>query len=242
MNLIIDVGNTLIKAAIFDKDVLLEKEDFNTNEFMDAFPKWVQSYLKIKHAIIASVGKLDALALDYLEQNFELLKLNQATKMPFSNRYKTPETLGVDRMALVSASVYHFSEKNVLVIDAGSCITYDFITDKNDYLGGAISPGVEMRYRALHSFTANLPLLKKEEPSSLIGDSTKASMHSGVVNGVINEIEGAIETYTQKYSDLTVILTGGDGKFLSKQLKSSIFANSNFLLEGLNYILQFNLD
>jgi type III pantothenate kinase len=136
--------------------------------------------------------------------------------------------------------VYHYPDNNVLIIDAGTCITYDFITNKNEYLGGAISPGIRMRYKGLNNLTANLPLLETKSPEDIIGSSTNSSIHSGVVNGVVNEIDGFINAYKEKYSYLTVILTGGDANFLSEQLKSSIFANSNFLLEGLNYILEFN--
>ena len=143
-------------------------------------------------------------------------------------------------MALVSASVKHYPNNNVLIVDAGTCITYDFINNKNEYLGGAISPGLRMRYTSLNNLTANLPLLDISLPNDIMGNSTETSIHSGVVYGVLKEIDGVIEDYKLKYSDLTVILTGGDSNFLSKQLKSSIFATSNFLLEGLNFILQFN--
>jgi type III pantothenate kinase len=160
--------------------------------------------------------------------------------MPFINSYATPKTLGVDRIALVSASVDQFPDNNVLIIDAGTCITYDFITDENVYLGGAISPGIRLRYKALNNLTANLPLLETNQPKSIIGDSTEESIHSGVVNGVIKEIDGLIEYYKENHQDLTVILTGGDANFLSNQLKNSIFANSNFLLEGLNFLLDYN--
>jgi type III pantothenate kinase len=160
--------------------------------------------------------------------------------VPFLNLYATPSTLGIDRIALVAASVNGFPDKNVLIIDAGTCITFDFITNKNQYLGGAISPGIRMRYKALQNQTANLPLLETNMPENIIGDSTASSIHSGVINGVLNEIDGNIEAYKSNYEDFTTILTGGDANFLSKQLKSSIFANSNFLLEGLNFILQYN--
>ena len=177
--------------------------------------------------------------INFLEFFLKLFYFN-TTNLPFKNLYSTPKTLGIDRIALVCASVGEFPDNNVLIIDAGTCITYDFINSKNEYLGGAISPGVRMRYKAMHNQTANLPLLTTEVPKQIIGDSTANSMHSGVVNGVLNEIDGTISQYKEKYQDLTVILTGGDAKMLSKQLKSSIFANSNFLLEGLNFILQFN--
>ena len=129
---------------------------------------------------------------------------------------------------------------NVLIIDAGTCITFDFVTKDNDYLGGAISPGIRLRYKALNNLTANLPLLETTQPLTIIGNSTETAIHSGIVFGIINEIDGTIDYYKQKYPDLTVILTGGDTNFLSNQLKNSIFANSNFLLEGLNFILDYN--
>ena len=130
----------------------------------------------------------------------------------------------------------------MLVIDAGSCITYDFLTSENTYLGGTISPGLTMRFQAMHTFTANLPLLSPSLPIITTGDTTDSSMHSGVLQAVIFEIEGFIKWYTDKYGDLTVILTGGDAHFLRDSIKSDIFANSNFLLEGLNHILEHNKD
>ncbi|HMC00484.1 MAG TPA: type III pantothenate kinase [Flavobacteriaceae bacterium] len=240
MNLIIDVGNTLVKIAIFKKDALLDKEEVKPYDFIKAYKKFKKQHKNFYKGIISSVGNLDTETLNYLKQQLDIIELDSKTKLPFINNYKTPKTLGVDRIALVSASVYHYPDNNVLIIDAGSCITYDFIDGKNEYHGGAISPGIRMRYNALNNLTANLPLLETEIPKSIIGNSTESSIHSGVIHGVLNEIDGVIANYRENYSDLTVILTGGDANFLSKQLKSSIFANSNFLLEGLNHILQFN--
>ena len=240
MNLIVDVGNTLIKIAVFQEDKLLEKVMVEVSEFENAHKKIFEQYPKIRKCILASVGRLPKEVVISLEKLYEVLILDANLKFPFHNCYATPNTLGVDRMALVTASVKHYPNNNVLIIDAGSCITYDFITDQNDYLGGAISPGIRLRYKSLHNFTANLPLLDTEVPKSIIGDSTTGAIHSGVVNGIIKEIDGIIDEYRGNYSDLTIILTGGDANFLSKQLKNSIFANSNFLLEGLNFILEYN--
>ncbi|MEP1490057.1 MAG: type III pantothenate kinase [Algibacter sp.] len=240
MNLIIDVGNTLIKLAVFNGEKLKVKETVKVDFFLEHVDRLKKKYPSIKKAIISSVGRLSEKDLKYVDIHFDLVQLNSETKLPFKNRYETPKTLGVDRIALVCASVNQFSNKNVLIIDAGTCITYDFVTHRNEYLGGAISPGIGIRYKALNNLTANLPLLEIEMPKNIIGTSTNSSIHSGVINGVLKEIDGVIEEYALKYSDLTVILTGGNANFLSKQLKSSIFANSNFLLEGLNYILQFN--
>lgn len=242
MNLIIDVGNSYVKLAVFDKEELVEKKSVKARCFLEAVNNIGNKYVEISYVIIASVGRLDHSDLKALKKRFNVFGLDVNSKLPFKNLYATPKTLGIDRIALVCGSVSKFSDKNVLIIDAGTCITYDFIDSKNNYYGGAISPGIGLRYKTLNVFTANLPLLEIKMPSELIGDSTENAIHSGVIYGVIKEVDGIISEYKEKYRDLTVILTGGDAKFLSKQLKSSIFANSNFLLEGLNYILHFNLN
>lgn len=240
MNLIIDVGNTHAKLALFKGDRLEVKEVVELEDLVSGIKSLKQKYNSIKKVILSSVGKLEAKDIDEINKHFDLQILDANTKWAFTNLYRTPSTLGIDRMVLVNAAIKKFPNKNTLIIDAGTCITYDFVTHNKAYLGGAISPGIRMRYKSLNNFTASLPLLETERPEALIGNSTNNAIHSGVVNGVLKEIDGLIADYKQKYSDLTVILTGGDANFLSKQLKSSIFVNSNFLLEGLNYILQFN--
>lgn len=240
MNLIIDVGNSFVKIAVFNENVIIDSYKVKGNSVLETLRAIREKYIGIEDVIFSSVGKLRKSDLDYLNKYFNPLILNNETVVPFKNLYSTPKTLGIDRIALVSASVQQFPDKNVLIIDAGTCITFDFISSDNEYLGGAISPGIRMRYKALSHFTANLPLLETELPKSIIGDSTSSSIHSGVVEGVLLELEGVIQKYKLKYPDLTIILTGGDANFLSKQFKSSIFANQNFLLEGLNYILEFN--
>lgn len=240
MNLIIDIGNSFVKLAVFQDGELKFKKIVKPGIVVKHIDVLRKEYGHLERAIISSVGKLKEKDLAYIRKNFNLIELNSQTTVPFVNLYETPNTLGLDRIALASASIKLFPNNNVLIIDAGTCITYDFVTSDNEYLGGAISPGIAMRYKALHNLTANLPLLEKEVPKKFIGNSTSSSIHSGVVNGVLNEIDGNIQTYQREYSNLTIILTGGDANFLSKQLKSSIFANSNFLLEGLNYILQIN--
>ncbi|WP_308131522.1 type III pantothenate kinase, partial [uncultured Flavobacterium sp.] len=146
-----------------------------------------------------------------------------------------------DRMVLAAGAVLQFPKQNRLVIDAGTCITYDFVDENDNYLGGAISPGLRLRYEALHNFTARLPLLELDSPKSIIGNSTSQSIHSGVVNGAVNEIDGFINDYKQHYSKFTIILTGGDAEFLAKRLKNTIFANSNFLLESLSHLFQYKI-
>ncbi|WP_406682896.1 type III pantothenate kinase [Seonamhaeicola sp. MEBiC1930] len=242
MNLIIDVGNSYVKLAVFNRNGLKHRFIVEHNKLVEQVTMLIEEIPSLKRGVLSSVGKLTSNQLRELKDLLDLLIIDSKTALPFINTYETPKTLGVDRIALVCASINEFSESNVLIIDAGTCITYDFINEKNEYLGGAISPGIRVRYKSLNNLTANLPLLETELPRSIIGCSTEESIHSGVVNGVLKEIDGVIEDYKCKYSDLTVILTGGDANFLSKQLKSSIFANSNFLLEGLNFILQFNLN
>ncbi|WP_044402354.1 type III pantothenate kinase [Lacinutrix sp. Hel_I_90] len=240
MNLIVDVGNSFTKLAVFEQSSMLLKVRIETEDCVKEIKKLQNIYENFEFAIVSSVGKLDETAINFLKKAFQLQILTHETNLPFKNLYATPKTLGIDRMALVCAAVKQFPDRNVLIIDAGTCITFDFITAENEYLGGAISPGIRMRYKAMHNQTANLPLLDTGIPNHIIGNSTATSMHSGVFYGVISEIDGNIERYLEKYSDLTVILTGGDTKMLSKQFKSSIFADSDFLLKGLNFILQYN--
>lgn len=239
MNLIIDVGNTLVKFAVYQQDKMLVKQVVASEDARETFNSIIHSHA-IEKAILSSVGRLNPGFVEGLDIHFKILQLNKTVSLPFINAYKTPETLGVDRMALVSAAVQKHPQSNVLVIDAGTCITYDFVTEQNTYLGGAISPGIRLRYKSLNNLTANLPLLDTEIPKAITGNTTATSIHSGVVYGILKEIDGVIEEYQDKYADLTVILTGGDADFLSKQLKNGIFANSNFLLDGLNFILEFN--
>ena len=240
MNLIIDVGNSSLKLAVFKQNKLVFKERVDTESFQQSIQNIQKEFTGIHKAIVSSVGNLKEKDVNYIKNQYKVIVLTSATKVPFHNLYDSPKTLGVDRIALVSAAVQQFKKQNVLIIDAGTCITYDFITNKNVYLGGAISPGIRLRYESLHNFTSNLPLLDTKLPDYFIGNSTNESIHSGIINGILNEINGTINWYAKEYKDLTVILTGGDAVFLSKRLKSSIFANSNFLLEGLNYILEFN--
>mgnify|MGYP000336094946 CR=1 FL=1 len=239
MNLAIDIGNTRGKVAVFENDTIIDMYVFEKKRIITTVKKIIKKYPN-SEGIISNVASISEIKLQKLKKNMKLQVVSYNTNVPFINLYKTPKTLGVDRIALVSAAICQFPDKNVLVIDAGTCITFDFINENKEYLGGAISPGIKMRYKSLNNFTANLPLLEKEEVFDFVGKNTKESINSGVVNGVIKEINGIIEDYKEKFGVLTVVLTGGDTNFLSKQLKSSIFANQNFLLEGLNKILIFN--
>lgn len=242
MNLVLDVGNSYLKMAVFDNNKLHQRELLKANINLASFLKTIKSMPDIINVIVSSVSVLNVDIYNYLNDNYKLIELNNQLKFPFENCYHTPNTLGEDRLALAAAASFYYSNKNVLIIDAGTCITYDLINDSNQYLGGGISPGIEMRYKSLNYYTSKLPLLDSKNDSELIGTNTKKSIQSGVINGVISEIDGIIRQYMMEFDDLTVVLTGGDSEFLSIRLKNSIFANSNFLLEGLNHLLQFNLD
>ncbi len=240
MNLIIDVGNTRVKVAVFESGKIAEVFIFQKKKIIENLKKILQDFF-IEHSIISSVASFTDEEVKEIDDLLNPLFLNSETKVPFKNKYDTPKTLGVDRIALAAAATDQYPNENVLVIDAGTCITYEFITKNKEYLGGAISPGIKMRYRALNTFTSKLPLLETSKIESFIGANTNDSIHSGVVNGVYNEIKGLINQYTSEFKDLTVVLTGGDTKFLEEQLKSVIFAQPNFILEGLHTILIYNL-
>ena len=241
MNLTIDIGNTRVKTAVFQKNKMLFSDSCSLQNFKKDIIKIVEKY-GIKYAIVSSVGNLKDEDFEFLSNLVALHFLSYKTKVQFINRYKTPSSLGVDRIALVSAAVDQFPNSNVLVFDVGTCITYDFVNNKKEYFGGAISPGIEMRYKALHSYTANLPKLTTISEMPSVGDTTENAIHFGVLHGVICEIEGVIAMFKAKKQKLTIVLTGGDTIFLAKNIKSTIFANPNFLLEGLNSILKYNIE
>ena len=239
MKLILDIGNSRIKAGIYDNHSLI---DFEIISYKDSFEKvkdLIEKY-SVKQSMISSVGRLEEKVFQFLIEKTECTVLTSELKLPFENLYETPRTLGVDRMALAAAAIKEFPGQNVLVMDSGTCITYDFINSKGEYYGGAIAPGVMSRYRSLADYTAGLPLLDKEVPIDFTGNNTQQSIHSGVVNGMVQEIEGVISQYKNRHQKLTVVLTGGDAEFLAKQLKSSIFVRSFFLLEGMLEILNTN--
>ncbi len=240
MNIAIDIGNTRTKVAVFKQNQMIYNEIIKDDYLIEKLTEITTKYT-CKNAIISTVGKDKKNLTETLSKKMRVLKMSHLLKIPFKNLYATPKTLGVDRIALIAGTHKEFPNKNVLVIDAGTCITYDFINAENEYLGGGISPGIEMRYKALNHFTEKLPLLTQTDEKTLIGDTTKTSIHSGVINGVINEIDGIIDQYKAEFKDLTIVLTGGSGNFLAKRIKNTIFAKSFLLLKGLNHILIYNL-
>ncbi|MEN9323286.1 MAG: Type pantothenate kinase [Bacteroidota bacterium] len=239
MVLVIDVGNTRIKAAVFESNTLQELRVVVAEEVSAQVAEIIQKYTTIKAIVLSSVGNSILDLLQEVAQPIPVFSISQQSKFPFRSAYATPTTLGVDRMVLASGAVLQFPGQNRLVIDAGTCITYEYISAEDVYLGGAISPGIEMRYKALQAYTAKLPLLEKKYPEHPIGNSTAESMHVGVVQGVLHEIEGTIAAYEAQLGKFIIILTGGDAEFLAKRVKNTIFANSNFLLEALNQTYQY---
>ncbi len=239
MNLIIDFGNTQKKIAIFKDNILIELKIFKKIN-LDHLIYFTKKYKDIDSVIISSVVDYPDSFNSFFKGKFFFIKFNYKTSVPVLNKYKSPETLGNDRLAAVVGANHLFPNKNILVIDAGTCIKYDFVNSKNEYLGGSISPGISIRFKSLHTFTDKLPLINIQKYDKLIGQNTKESILSGVLNGTISEIDNIIEQYKKSFSSLKIILSGGDNIFLEKKLKNSTFANPNIVLIGLNKILEFN--
>ena len=239
MNLVVDIGNSTLKVAIFDKKLMTSKFIY-TNQSLNIFSDLFKNNV-IDNCLISNVSTIDKNILDFLKINSNLFSINESINLPFINLYKTKNTLGHDRIALVSAAAIDFPDQNTLIIDTGTCITYDFKNSENEYLGGGISPGIQMRFKSLNSQTSKLPLSTINLDYKLIGDDTNSSINSGVVHGVISEINGIINQYQERFKNIKIILTGGDSNFLLKKIKNTIFADQNFLLKGLNYLLEDNI-
>lgn len=247
MCIVIDQGNSFTKIARFSGNEIAALK-VTANDPVQELISQIQ-HIKLSAAgednlpaIFSTVLPESVDLMNFLMQQFSLLALSDKTKLPVVNLYNTPDTLGKDRIAAVVGARRFFPEIPVLTIDAGTCITYDFITDKNQYLGGGISPGIRMRIKALHTFTGKLPLVSLEEDAPLIGKTTNESILSGVLNGVIAEVDGLINRYRELYPLLKVILTGGDAIYFDKKLKSNIFAVPNLVLLGLKDILSYNVE
>ena len=238
MNLIIDIGNSFTKVYLYNSGKPIFFKIINS---LDELKNSIVLYFKeISHVIVSDVKRDN---IENILSMFEekIIFLVKECRLPFKSRYKTMYSLGDDRIALVNSAFKKFPNENVLIIDIGTCITYDFLVDKGEYLGGLISPGFEIRYKSLNFYTANLPLVKKiEERKNFIGDSTQTSIQSGVYFGIINEINLNINFFLKNYKNTKVVITGGNSKVLSKKIKNTIFADQYFLSDGLNYLLDYN--
>jgi type III pantothenate kinase len=241
MNLIIDIGNTLTKLAIFQGREMVAFASFPGVDIQHII-KFCETDQPNSNAILSSVKAYPAEINAFLNKRFNTIYFDHTIIVPVVNKYSTPETLGKDRLAGVVGAQLLMPLTDLLVIDAGTAITYDIINAAGEYLGGSISPGITMRYKAMHTFTGRLPLLDYYEDAQLTGDSTSTSIYSGVLNGVLAEMEGIIHAYQHVYPNLKIIVTGGDHNYFDKRLKIKTFAAPNLVLEGLNLILQFNLE
>lgn len=234
----IDIGNTLMKVGFFQGNELVNVRVFKEEiELFKALRDFSCEYVGI-----ANVGKIKNNLVQELEKEFDVIIITSDLELPFINRYATPLTLGVDRIAAVVGAISIFPNDNCLIIDIGTCVTYDFVNKKNEYLGGGISPGINMRLKAMHSFTANLPLLTWDNSDiDLIGDSTNKCMLSGAVNGLSAEIDGIIRQYEAKYGRINNLLCGGVANTFESKLNSSIFADRNLVLKGIDSILRLHV-
>ena len=238
LHLVLDIGNTQTKYGLFQNNIRTDSgvcSDWNETQWKNFTEK-----KPISTILIGSVGASTKHLLHYLPKQSRVFFVDHTTQYPFTSKYQDINTLGVDRRAAITGGMTLFPQKPLLVIDAGSCITYDYIDAAAVHHGGAIAPGRAMRYQALHLCTAALPLEKPTHDIPQLGTSTNSSMQYGVEFGVIAEINSQIEHFSEKFGDFTTILTGGDADFLIKKIKNGIFANTDLNLIGLHRLLIFN--
>ncbi len=234
----LDFGNTRQKAAIFEADqvkeiLVLDKDLYTAVEHL------IEQY-KPAQSILSSVINHDPEVDVLLNRTTQFHRLSNLSKLPLSIPVGKPETVGADRLAIAAAAVYLFPKQNNLAIGLGSCITYNFINQFHELIGGSISPGMEMRFRAMHQFTAKLPLVEADWNVPLVGYDTKTNLQSGVVLGMAKEIDGIIEAYAERYGNFNVLLTGGDNRIFEPHLKNKIFADPDLIFKGLYAISQIN--
>ena len=232
--LVVDIGNTNLKAAYF-----IDNELHNTVKNIEELTNFIKNN-SIDYSIISSVGdaKLSKRVAELLPN---ALLANSSIKIPIDVLYKTPNSLGMDRLANAVATSHLHPKSNALVIDIGTCLKFDFVSSKGSYLGGSISPGLRLRFQSLHDYTEKLPLIEKWEKTPLIGTTTNESILSGVINGMESEIFHQIQRYREEYTELFIILTGGDAKMFDLARKNDIFAHENLTLLGLKLMLEANV-
>lgn len=232
MNLVFDSGNTFVKVALFENGQLTQ---LIPKQNTDDIEKWI-AYFSPSQSLIADVSGKNERLLAYLSQKYATKILSYQTPIPLKNLYKTPQTLGVDRLAAAIGAFVH-TQTDTLVIDAGTCITYDFVSQNAEFLGGNIAAGLQMRLRAVHHFTGKLPLVELDFPVPTVGQSTQEALAAGAFWGLIREIEGTIQFFQKKYPKLQVVLSGGDSAVLAKYILYPCNHFPNLVLYGLNEIL-----
>lgn len=245
-NLVIDIGNTFAKVAVFNQNKIVFSDQSS------ALSQSIIYQIKEKHhpqnLIISSVKKDLDLNIEELKKDFNYIPFDQFSLTPIQNNYKSKATLGLDRLAAIIGAQHLYPKQNVLVIDAGTCITYDVVNDKGEYDGGSISAGLEMRFNAMHQFTSKLPLVNFDESfDEKFGNDTPNSISSGVINGVLFEVEGFIQQQLRQHQNTKIILCGGNSAFFDSRFKNSIFAHlilhePNLVLIGLNTVVNYQHD
>jgi type III pantothenate kinase len=238
VTLCFDFGNTRMKCAVFDRKELKEVLVLE-NDLDETIQELIEKYHPQK-SLLSSVINHNPAAESILSANTRFHKLDHHSKIPITTPVGKPETIGADRLGLVVAAADLFPGKNNLVIGLGTAITYNFINKYNEFLGGGISPGMEMRFNSLQTYTAKLPLIKKDWNFPLVGYDTRTNILSGVMLGMAKEIDGMIDDYAEKYRNFNVLLTGGDAPFFAYHLKNMIFADPNLIYKGLYVISEFN--
>lgn len=237
-SLVLDIGNSSLKAGVFHDQELIRTDSSKTHS-VKFLSKLIDEY-RLEYSILSSTAVCKPEVIDFLKSATKFHEVSHEMKFDFDIKYSTPHTLGRDRIAGVAGARYIFPNDNLLVVDAGTCVTYDIIDKHNNYLGGSIHPGISMRLKALHTFTGKLPLIKRREAFQLIGNSTEEAILSGVLTGILMETDGMLNAYKKEYDELKVIVTGGDLSFFVNRLKNKIFALPNLVLVGLNKILTDN--
>jgi type III pantothenate kinase len=241
VNLIVDIGNTRTKIAIADHKYFVSTTAVITKNLVKSFETVIAEHANITNVIVSSVIDLDHKFIQQLQETCNVIFFDEHTPIPIKNNYKSPETLGKDRLAAAVGAWSNFKHTDLLIIDSGTCLKIDLVNAEHEYLGGMISPGLNMRFQALHEFTGKLPLINKFPISTdITGTTTNTSILSGVINGMNFEISGFINQYLKAYPDLKIITTGGAVNFFELEPKNRIFARPNLVLEGLNEIVLFN--
>lgn len=232
MQAIVDIGNTRVKAALFEGRTMQTIIEVSSLDDPDLLA-FLQD-ASIQRGMCAATGKTSEPWRSFIDAlPYAFHSFDTGMHLPFENEYRSPKTLGADRLANVAAAQVFFPKTNCLVIDAGSCVTYDLLEEGIRYKGGLISPGLKMRQRSMHSFTERLPLVEGTA-DDLMGRNTEEALRSGAFFGLLHEVKGLIGTFSERYSDLQILLTGGDAPSLEKHLENSIFARPQLALVGLN--------
>lgn len=241
MNVTIDIGNTRTKIGMFEKGELKQYWSIGNAEILQLEDTLTNH--SVKNVILSTVAQnVGEEIRAFLGKGVTFIELNEKTPLPITNLYRSPQTLGKDRLAAVVGATVINQTGNNLIIDAGTCITFDLLTADHKYLGGNISPGIRMRLKAMHAFTERLPAVEPKETESTIGYDTQSAMQNGAQWGTIWEIEGAIESFNTKFDPLAIFLTGGDAIFLAEKMKRKIFVHQHLVLLGLNKILDYNVE